>query len=1090
MATLTPVQGIQRNDVVFSETSYQPKVAVPKPVKANEVLINNPELQTPYDFNTTQKAKGGVVDVNPIAEHTEPEEADFFTKLAVGSGMTGYMRIINAAIEDPYAADPNFNSQEKLASVEKSGYYNLNRKQREMLMRTESEAEFNKRLADVDGQMIDAQITDQMSLPMQLVTGAADPLNYIGVGTGNRAMRIAQGVVAGTVAGNAVYESTGDVNTAVNLGLGIGLGFGLSRIRTKTGSMLVNAAEGSFKQIDDASAKGVTDEVAAPVLSRADKPHVRLVDGKPRVRLSANSVPYTKLDGIESSFTPAGKTPPKADVHIDTPNGTYSIKQTPAKDTSPEGLYAKTTGIFQDKIKRFFSSADELRHWAGFATSPEHKELLADGLLHNFRNADNVINNASVLARAGERAIATMDKELVSVAREFYGATANPFNQRVNLGALKNAEQDLQLTLLRLQEREEMARIAGLNFNHQQAIKELAPNQGIAEAVQKYMDTNFAKQHLDHAKRNGMRGSDTVAESSLYTPLRWSWDKMQRAMVEGRVTREALAEAFGAQLYYRYGDELAARLALGQDMEIKKRVRELGFAYLETQERLARSSRTHGIAGTSQEELMELLMHRGMSEKDADRVAEQLSGRNIDSGKSMNMKNRNRWQFDQMHSDGKGGQMSLLDYVDTNMVQHLETYNRSMAHRSALAAKGITSESQLREVFDDVARNLTDPKEVKRLMDSVDGHVNALMGRAIGEDVPNWVKNGQALASAFHLRNSGLYNTMDLVTTTQQLGIVNTMRGVAKTLRGVSPMDKDVAASVMRIMGENVESTGYWRNMITHLEDNHVFGDDLLTYNIQQAAQTVRFVNMSEYIRRANIRIIEGVYTDIIERTIRGSKVDAKAAKRMGLTDDLLAKVKAAGSLDKLDSATMFELERAFMTTTDDLAMYAKHGEAPAFLEQSTVGKHIFPYMRYALITNQKLLRGTYHRDGGVGVGMLLAYQIPMAMLLAQARLVTSGKEPNMFQEDGDVNPEFLQTALNTMTGTGYFGVALGTAMQGGFNSSSTALAPLTNMGRFVDTVTSDEEKSLHDYTKNVPVLGVSVLNMGIGYLQYLENED
>ena len=469
MATLTPVQGIQRNDVVFSETSYQPKVAVPKPVNSNEVLINNPELQTPYDFNTTQKAKGGVVDVNPIAEHTEPEEADFFTKLAVGSGMTGYMRIINAAIEDPYAADPNFNSQEKLASVEKSGYYSLNRKQREMLMRTESEAEFNARLADVDGQMIDAQITDQMSLPMQLVTGAADPLNFTGLGVGNRATRIAQGVVIGAGLGRSVYEATGDVNTAVNLGLGVGLGFGLSRIRTSTGSMLVNATKGTFKSIDDTIAKGAV-EAATPVLSRADKPLVRLVDGKPRVRLSANSVPYTKLDGVEASFTPAGKTQPKADVHIDTPDGTYSIKQQPAKDTSPEGLYAKSTGIFQDKIKRFFSSADELRHWAGFATSPEHKELLADGLLHNFRNADNVINNASVLARAGERAIAAMDKEIVRVARQYYGATANPFNQRVNLSALKNVEQDLQLTMLRLQEREEMARIAGENFNHQQAI--------------------------------------------------------------------------------------------------------------------------------------------------------------------------------------------------------------------------------------------------------------------------------------------------------------------------------------------------------------------------------------------------------------------------------------------------------------------------------------------------------------------------------------------------------------------------------------------------------------------------------------------
>ncbi|PSJ80721.1 hypothetical protein [Neisseria iguanae] len=107
--------------VEFQEGSFQPQETVPKPVTANQILIDNPELQILYAFETNAKAQGKPVDINPIQTYKKPVEADFFTKLAV----TGYLRIINAAIEDPYAPDPNFNASERLMEIEKSGYYSL-----------------------------------------------------------------------------------------------------------------------------------------------------------------------------------------------------------------------------------------------------------------------------------------------------------------------------------------------------------------------------------------------------------------------------------------------------------------------------------------------------------------------------------------------------------------------------------------------------------------------------------------------------------------------------------------------------------------------------------------------------------------------------------------------------------------------------------------------------------------------------------------------------------------------------------------------------------------------------------------------------
>ncbi|WP_186314328.1 hypothetical protein, partial [Siminovitchia fortis] len=89
--------------------------------------------------------------------------------------------------------------------------------------------------------------------------------------------------------------------------------------------------------------------------------------------------------------------------------------------------------------------------------------------------------------------------------------------------------------------------------------------------------------------------------------------------------------------------------------------------------------------------------------------------------------------------------------------------------------------------------------------------------------------------------------------------------------------------------------------------------------------------------------------------------------------------------------ATRAALEQKIFNESDNLAFNIQKGEVPSILEHSTMGKVVFPYMRYAFAMQQKVLRRTLNRDGAVGLALLMAAQMPAAMLVGAAINVRNG---------------------------------------------------------------------------------------------------
>jgi hypothetical protein len=111
----------------------------------------------------------------------------------------------------------------------------------------------------------------------------------------------------------------------------------------------------------------------------------------------------------------------------------------------------------------------------------------------------------------------------------------------------------------------------------------------------------------------------------------------------------------------------------------------------------------------------------------------------------------------------------------------------------------------------------------------------------------------------------------------------------------------------------------------------------------------------------------------------------------------------------------------------DALVQENRLGELPAWMQFSTLGKFILPYMNFVAGTWNKILRRTYTQDGVQGVAMMLAYQLPLTTLSSTVALSQAGK---------DITPGTLTAnVLTQLPLMSWMGYAVNMMTQGPTNS-------------------------------------------------------
>ena len=799
------------------------------------------------------------------------------------------------------------------------------------------------------------------------------------------------------------------------------------------------------------------------------------------IRVSAQEVQGSSgsssggISGMTSPRTdPAGGAVKHTDtLEVRTDDGVAHVPVREFENTNTEGAWARAKALYKD-VRDSLSSRDELKVYSDFVPDTQTRELIGERLLADpvHDNYDTVIARAVTHKRRGETSLHIVDETLGDVVREYYGGGSrlsqfNPLQRAAQNRAERAAQRDFSTTLMRVQALEDDAIAAGNKFNLNAALNRVAPNEGIARAVREYVDSNFAQEHMQAMKRTGVRGADELQAREVYSPLRWDYNAVIAATRRG-IPLDEIARWFGSDLARRFPDLIKGN----------RTVESLGSEFLRTQKEI--HSGLHGrLQGTTRESLEAMLTNRGMSNKEATALTDKLYNTSLDRGKAHNLHRRNRWDMQKQYAY-QGQVYTLADFADHNIMENLHTYNHMISHREALAATGIQGESDLRSLFQQIIDNAPEDANTEGIKTFLNNTTDQLLGRAVGEYTPPWMRNSTIIGSALHLSNSGIYNAMDLMTTANEIGmrqmITKSVQALPEVFRDISKLSKSEAARLKDVLAADVLAEGRLKNFVTHFDDNHTVNSGTFSSAIANAAQSVKYLNASEHLRRWNVHIIASAYEDMIQGAVQGNKKFAEYFKSIGMSDELMGKIRKEidthGMLvNKWDADVAFDTQRYMSMASDNLAMTVHAGEVPALLEQTVTGKVIFPYMRYAFAGNQKILRRVNARSGLAGVAMLLAAQAPLSAMLGATINVTNGKE-------WDDNLAII--AMRTATSLGYISQAIDPIASGGFTNSAVVLSPLTSTLRLGKALVN-EDSSLYDVTNNVPFMGVSVLNMAIG---------
>ena len=799
------------------------------------------------------------------------------------------------------------------------------------------------------------------------------------------------------------------------------------------------------------------------------------------IRVSAQEVQGSSgsssggISGMTSPRTdPAGGAVKHTDtLEVRTDDGVAHVPVREFENTNTEGAWARAKALYKD-VRDSLSSRDELKVYSDFVPDTQTRELIGERLLADpvHDNYDTVIARAVTHKRRGETSLHILDETLGDVVREYYGGGSrlsqfNPLQRAAQNRAERAAQRDFSTTLMRVQALEDDAIAAGNKFNLNAALNRVAPNEGIARAVREYVDSNFAQEHMQAMKRTGVRGADELQAREVYSPLRWDYNAVIAATRRG-IPLDEIARWFGSDLARRFPDLITGN----------RTVESLGSEFLRTQKEI--HSGLHGrLQGTTRESLEAMLTNRGMSNKEATALTDKLYNTSLDRGKAHNLHRRNRWDMQKQYAY-QGQVYTLADFADHNIMENLHTYNHMISHREALAATGIQGESDLRSLFQQIIDNAPEDANTEGIKTFLNNTTDQLLGRAVGEYTPPWMRNSTIIGSALHLSNSGIYNAMDLMTTANEIGmrqmITKSVQALPEVFRDISKLSKSEAARLKDVLAADVLAEGRLKNFITHFDDNHTVNSGTFSSAIANAAQSVKYLNASEHLRRWNVHIIASAYEDMIQGAVQGNKKFAEYFKSIGMSDELMGKIRKEidthGMLvNKWDADVAFDTQRYMSMASDNLAMTVHAGEVPALLEQTVTGKVIFPYMRYAFAGNQKILRRVNARSGLAGVAMLLAAQAPLSAMLGATINVTNGKE---------WNDNLAIVAMRTATSLGYISLAIDPIASGGFTNSAVVLSPLTSTLRLGKALVN-EDSSLYDVTNNVPFMGVSVLNMAIG---------
>ncbi len=591
---------------------------------------------------------------------------------------------------------------------------------------------------------------------------------------------------------------------------------------------------------------------------------------------------------------------------------------------------------------------------------------------------------------------------------------------------------------------------------------------------------------LKELQAAGVTGAKEVTESAGYVTRRWDISKMESIeskLIEGGATPKQARQQIVDTI------SIGIQRANGWDAEVAGDV--AGTIFDRTKRRgMFQDAEFHSFMGEdASAKLRSLLSAEGLAGARLDRVMQVLEGKADEAGKLPTLKNRVDMHMDESVTFNDGSTASILDMLDTNVSAITERYLDSVSAKAALAQKGLTNPSDITAMRNALAQSIDDVAQRAEAVKSFDEMLNVLQGNPVGEEMLSGIRNIQAVTQMVGLAKSGLWQLTEYSTIMSRYGATATMKSLLKEMPFVRDMVKHHPDSLREVLSRNSAQDTRLRPFINRMEDNFdIPMSDAVKLSLMQAKQLVPYANAMKFIQRHQARTSANLIVDTIVRATKGDAKAMSALEGYGLESGTMMKVSGDIRTHGMDTAkwshdTWNEVRAPLTKMMDDAVLRARLGEIPQFAHTSTLGKFLFTFRSFTLAAHNKVLAKTLNDGGYSGLGLLLAYQIPMTVLATQVGTGLSGKPQGDMQDT--IEKAFGQVgALGLFTEA--FGIVSGQKQQFG----SPGLIAADRMYKVIGAASSgDAGNTAAAVLNTVPILSSFLPTKALGEALKSDNE-
>lgn len=567
------------------------------------------------------------------------------------------------------------------------------------------------------------------------------------------------------------------------------------------------------------------------------------------------------------------------------------------------------------------------------------------------------------------------------MAKQGAGLFKRIFQPRQSLEIQQRLEKQVNLELLR----------------REQAIRKGLPADWEVDPAIKSMADTYDKataRALKEMQSAGVNGAEDIVETAGYAPRKWSVaqiegveEKLMRDGATLKQARDKMTELVAGGIR-RANPDWEPQVARDVASAILSRARAKG--YFEDA-----AFRSH-VGNAGAKEVRDILKTTGISEERIQRAMDVITGVTDEANKMSNLKHRIDIDMNSVIRYQDGTFSSIADFLDTNVTRTLDNYLDTVAGQSALARKGLASTTDIDNLRTQYLHSI--PREIDRAVakDLFDNVINSLKGAPTGEALSDGMRKLQAVTQMVGLSSSGLWQVTEYANAMAKYGMLKTTREIARTmpgfkqLMGLAATDTDTATSLNRVLSRNSSQDIRIRPFIQKMEDNFEMPmGDAVAASLQQAKQVVPYLNAMRYVHHSQANAVGNLVAETFEKGARGDAKALAALEKYGLEPHIMDSIKAdiqAAGMDtaKWSDGTWAKVRGPLSKMMDDAVLRNRTGEIPAFAQFSSVGKFIFTFRSFVLGAHNKVLAGTLGREGFAGMGLLLAYQLPLTVL-AQA---------------------------------------------------------------------------------------------------------